>query len=233
MSSLHGKVYILTGGAGAIAGAIAKSFTGAGAKLALVDSHAGAADERARELGGMSFIANLTRYPDAEALVRQVKGKMGRLDGLIHTVGGFASSPIKDSDPALYDKMFDLNMRTLFYMTRAVIPELLAQKEGFIAGIAASAAWNGVGAGIALYAAAKAAVATYLRSLDAELKGTEIGVTIVYPMGTVDTPANRKDMPDTDPMTWINPAEIGESLVYAASRSPQGRVLELPIFPPR
>ena len=86
---------------------------------------------------------------------------------------------------------------------------------------------------MALYAAAKAAVATYLRSLDAELGGTEIRVTVVYPMGTVDTPANRKSMPEADPMSWINPDEIGEALVYAASRSPQGRVLELPIFPPR
>jgi len=233
MTSLKRKVYILTGGSGAIAGAIAQSFAEAGAKLAFVDTQAGAADERAKELGGMSFVANLTRYPDVEALVRQVKGKMGRLDGLIHTVGGFAAVPVKDSDPALYDRMFDLNMRTLFYMTRAVIPELLLQKDGFIAGIAASAAWNGAGPGAALYAAAKAAVATYLRSLDAELSGTEIRVTVVYPMGTVDTPANRKSMPDADPMAWIDPAEIGNSLVYAASRSPQGRVLELPIFPPR
>jgi NAD(P)-dependent dehydrogenase (short-subunit alcohol dehydrogenase family) len=233
MPSLQEKVYILTGGAGAIAGAIGKSFAEAGASLALVDTQAGAVDERARKLGGISFVANLTRYPDAEALVRQVKQQMGRLDGLIHTVGGFAAAPIKDSDPALYDKMFDLNMRTLFYMTRAVIPELLAQKDGFIAGIAAGAAWRGSGAGMALYAAAKAAVATYLRSLDAELSGTEIRVTVVYPMGTVDTPANRKSMPEADPMGWIDPAEIGDALVYAASRSPQGRVLELPIFPPR
>lgn len=233
MSSLQEKVYILTGGAGAIAGAIGKSFAKAGARLALVDAHPGATSERAREWGGMSFVANLTHYPDAEALVRQVRERMGRLDGLIHTVGGFAAAPIQNSDPTLYDQMFDLNMRTLFYMTRAIIPELLSQKDGFIAGIAAGAAWKGAGAGMALYAAAKAAVATYLRSLDAELGGTEIRVTVVYPMGTVDTPANRKSMPEADPMSWINPDEIGEALVYAASRSPQGRVLELPIFPPR
>lgn len=233
MQVLEGKVYVLTGGGGAIAGAIAKSFAKAGAKLALVDAHDGPVNDRAKELGGMPFIANLTHYPDAEALVRQVKAKMGRIDGLIHTVGGFAYAPIKEADPSLYDKMFDLNVRTLFYMTKAVLSELTAQKDGFIAGIAASAAWNGAGPGIALYAAAKSAVATYLRSLDGELADTAVRVAIVYPMGTVDTPANRREMPDADPMAWVDPNEIGDSLVYAASRSPRGRVLELPIFPPR
>jgi NADP-dependent 3-hydroxy acid dehydrogenase YdfG len=233
MHSLEGKVFILTGGGGAIAGAIARSFTQAGARLALVDTNEGIIIQRAQELGGRAFVANLTHYPDAEMLVRQVKAQLGRIDGLVHTVGGFAYSPIKDTEPSLYDRMFDLNMRTLFYMTRAAIPELLAQKDGFIAGISAAAAWNGVGPGVALYAAAKAAVATYLRSLDAELAGSAVRVAIVYPMGAVDTPANRKEMPDADPMAWVDPAEIGESLVFAASRSPRGRVLELQIFPPR
>lgn len=233
MQTLRDKVYILTGGGGAIAGAIAQSFNRTGARLALVDAHEGTIHQRAQELGGRAFVANLTHYPDAEMLVRQVKAQMGRVDGLIHTVGGFSYSPIKDTDPSLYDRMFDLNMRTLFYMTRAILPELLGQKDGFIAGISAAAAWHGVGPGVALYAAAKAAVATYLRSLDAELAGTAVRVAIVYPMGAVDTPANRKEMPDADPMAWVDPAEIGESLVYAASRSPRGRVLELQIFPPR
>jgi NADP-dependent 3-hydroxy acid dehydrogenase YdfG len=233
MHSLEGKVFILTGGGGAIAGAIARSFAQAGARLALVDTNESAITQRAQELGGRAFVANLTHYPDAEMLVRQVKAQLGRMDGLVHTVGGFAYSPIKDTEPSLYDRMFDLNMRTLFYMTRAAIPELLAQKDGFIAGISAAAAWNGLGPGVALYAAAKGAVATYLRSLDAELAGSAVRVAIVYPMGAVDTPANRKEMPDADPMAWVDPAEIGESLVFAASRSPRGRVLELQIFPPR
>ncbi len=233
MSTLEGKVYILTGAGGGIAQAIAQAFTRAGARLALVDAYEGSIQQRAQEFGARAYQANLTHYPDAEAVVRQVKAQMGRIDGLIHCVGGFAYAPIKETEPGLYDRMFDLNMRTLFYATRAVLPELLSQKDGFIAGIAAAAAWNGTGPGIALYAAAKVALATYLRSLDAELVGTAIRVAIVYPMGAVDTPANRQGMPEADPMAWVDPLEIGESLVFAASRSPRGRLLELPIFPPR
>ena len=47
-----------------------------------------------------------------------------------------------------------------------------------------------------------------MRTLEAEAKGTQVGVCIVYPMGAIDTPANRKDMPNADPRTWIDPAEI-------------------------
>jgi hypothetical protein len=56
---------------------------------------------------------------------------------------------------------------------------------------------------------------------------------VVYPMGTVDTPANRKDMPNADPNTWIDPVEIGAAFVHMATRSARGRVLEMQVFPPR
>lgn len=233
MISLDGKVYILTGGAGAIAGSIGQAFAEAGARLALVDAHLERLEPRAKLLNSEAFATNLLSFPETENLVRQVKSRMGRVDGLIHTVGGFAATQLNQADIAQYERMFDLNVRTLFYALRAVLPQLIAQKDGFIAGIAAAPAWRGAGPGMALYAAAKSAVATLLRSLDGELKETQIGVAVLYPMGAVDTPGNRHDMPDTDPNTWIDPLEIGQTLVHAASRSSRGRLLELQVFPPR
>lgn len=230
---LRGKHYILTGGGGAIAGSIAEAFVQAGAKLALVDASAERVQSRAEQLGGLAFGANLTDYEATLTLVNHVKSSLGSIDGLIHTVGGFTMGSIADSDPKAYDRMFDLNMRTVYHTVRAILPYLLDKKEGFIAAIAAAPAWRGSGPGMALYAASKAAMASFLRSLDGELKGSNIKVAILYPMGTVDTPANRADMPQADPSGWIDPAEIGANLVHAASRSPKGRLLELPIFPPR
>lgn len=233
MNDVRGKVYLLTGGGGAIAASIAEAFTKVGARLALVDRQLEHVQERARALEGMAFAADLGNFDQVQTLVSQVRQQMGRLDGLIHTVGGFGAGKVVESDPVLYDRLFDLNVRTLFYCTRAVLPVLLERNDGFIAGISAGAAWRGAGPGMALYTAAKSAVAAFLRSLDAELKGTHVRVAVVYPMGTVDTPANRRDMPDADPTTWIDPAEIAQTLLYAASRSARGRVLELPVYPPR
>ena len=79
----------------------------------------------------------------------------------------------------------------------------------------------------------KAAVASFLHSIDEEVAGTAILVAVVYPMGSVDTPANRRDMPDADPASWIDPVQIAEALHFAATRSPRGRILDLAIHPPR
>ncbi len=126
--------------------------------------------------------------------------------------------------------MFDVNMRTLFAATRAVLPGFLEQGRGFIAGFSTGAVWSGAGGpGMALYAAAKAAVTVYLRSLEAEVRHRGIGVAIVYPLNPIDTEKNRQDMPGADRSLWVDPAEIAEALLFASTRGPRGRLLELPI----
>jgi NADP-dependent 3-hydroxy acid dehydrogenase YdfG len=166
-------------------------------------------------------------------MVAATTAHFGRVDGLVHTVGGFAMGPLHEAAPDVYDRMFDLNVRSLFYAVRAVLPTMIAQDRGFIAGISSEPGWTGAAKGSALYAAAKSAVATLLRSLDAELARSAVRVAILYPMGAVDTPANRKDMPSVDPRTLIDPAELGAAIRFAAGRSIRGRVTELPVYPPR
>jgi NAD(P)-dependent dehydrogenase (short-subunit alcohol dehydrogenase family) len=233
MQSLQDRVMVVTGGAGAIGRPIVRAFAEAGARVAVVDQHRGATEPVAAEVGGLPLAVDLSTAAGADQIVREVLARWGRLDGLVHTVGGFAMGRVYDSDPALYDKMFDLNVRTLFNALRSVVPELLKKGEGFIAGFASEPAWTGAAPGSSLYGAAKSAVAHLLRSLDAELKGTEVAVSIVYPMGAVDTPANRRDMPDFDPARYIDPVEIADTIVFAARRGPRARLRELPVFPRR
>ena len=110
---------------------------------------------------------------------------------------------------------------------------MIKQDAGFIAGISSTPGWSGAAKGSALYGAAKAAVATLLRSLDEDLAGSAVRVAVLYPMGAVDTPANRKAMPDVDPGTYIDPAELGAAVRFAAARGVRGRVTELPVYPRR
>lgn len=232
MESIRDRVYIITGGGGGIGRHIVRAFVSAGAKVAAVDrtlEHARPAEAE----GGVPLAGDAGSAAGAAAMVRAVQEKFGRVDGLVHTVGGYAAGPLEAADDALYDRMFNLNVRSLFYAARAVLPALRARGDGFLAGFSSEPGWNGAGPGSALYAAAKSAVATLLRSLDGELTGTGIKVAIVYPMGAVDTAANRAAMPDFDPARYIDPAEIGEALVAAASRGPRARLLELPIFSAR
>lgn len=230
---LDGRVYVVTGGSGAIARPLLARLAEAGAKVAVVDRTLEHARAAAQPVSGLPVAADLTRLADAAELVRVVERDLGPIDGLIHTVGGFAWGPVKDADPALYDRMFDLNVRTLFYAVRSVLPGMLARDRGFLAAFSSEPGYLGASPNTALYGAAKAAVATFLRSLDGELKGSSVRVAIVYPMGAVDTPQNRRDMPAVSPETLIDPDEIAQTILFAATRSPRGRLLELPVFPPR
>ena len=223
-------VYIVTGGAGALADAVATTFGAAGARLVLVDRVAEALRERAARHGAVPHTADLTDAAAAVAMVADIEGTLGRVDGVIHTAGAFAMERAELSDSALYDRMFDVNVRTLVNVTRAALPGMLARREGFIAGISSHVVWEGTGAAsMTLYAAAKAAVAFYLRSLEREVRPSGVRVAVVYPLAAIDTPGNRREMPDADPRSWVNPAAIAETLLFAATRGPRGRLTELPI----
>lgn len=231
MPSLADRVYVVTGAGGAIATPIVHALAHAGAKLALVDRTAKA--EPAKSLGALAVAADLTTTAGATTMAATVAEHFGRIDGLIHTVGAFAMGNLVDSDGATYDRMFDANVRALFNVLCAVVPGMVARGDGFVCGFSSEPGWTGRAPGSALYGAAKSAATSLLRSLDVEVRNSQVGVCIVFPMGVVDTPANRREMAGADPKTWIDPEEIAASIVHAATRGPRGRLSDLPIHPPR
>jgi NADP-dependent 3-hydroxy acid dehydrogenase YdfG len=233
MPSIADRVFVVTGAGGAIAAPIVRVFAGAGARLALVDRPGHVQAEQAKSLDALALAADLTTSAGAHAMAAAVVARYGRIDGLIHTVGGFALGTVVDSDPATYDSMFDANVRTLFNALQAVVPGMLARGDGFVCGFSSEPGWTGRSPGTALYGAAKSAVTSLLRSLELEARNSQLAVCIVFPMGAVDTPANRRDMPGADPQTWIDPEEIAASILHAATRGPRGRLTDLPIHPPR
>ncbi|HEX4458103.1 MAG TPA: SDR family NAD(P)-dependent oxidoreductase, partial [Polyangia bacterium] len=184
-------------------------------------------------LGALAVAADLATTAGAATMAATVLDRFGRIDGLIHTVGAFAMGDIVASDAATYDRMFDANVRSLFNVLHAIVPGMVARGDGFVCGFSSEPGWTGRAPGTALYGAAKSAATSLLRSLDVEVRNSQVGVCIVFPMGVVDTPANRRDMPGADPKTWIDPEEIAASIVHAATRGPRGRLTDLPIHPPR
>ncbi|NJK45154.1 MAG: SDR family NAD(P)-dependent oxidoreductase [Pleurocapsa sp. SU_196_0] len=193
---LTDQTFIVTGAAGQIAMSINAALIEAGAKLLLVDRKVTQTD------AGETIAADLDSLEGAHAMIAVALKRFGRIHGVIHTVGGFKSEPALEFTPDTYAAMFDTNVKTLVHVSSAALPELV-KTGGFLGGIAAGQAARGSGAGAALYTAAKGAVALYLKSVAAEVK--EIRAGVVYPMGTVDTPGNRRNMPNANPETWINP----------------------------
>ncbi len=225
------RVFIVTGGGGAIAGAVAHVLRAAGARLVLADRGGASLHERAAGLDALPLTVDLGSFHDAVRMVSETVEHYGEVYGLIHTVGGFAMAPAADTEPDLFQRMLGLNAHTLFNAARAVLPHLVDRGAGFVGGFSAGPVWEHGGGGMTAYAAAKGAVAAYLRALHQEVANQGIGVAVVYPLAAVDTPRNRRDMPDADPAGWIDPRAIAEALLFAALRGPRGRLLELPISP--
>lgn len=224
--------YVVTGAAGGIAAPVIRVFAEAGARLALVDLDLEAVRERSRDIDAVALEADLTDPDATAAMVERARDRLGGLDGLIHTTGGFAMAPAHESGADLYQKMFDLNVRTLVVTAGAVLPLFLEQGRGFLAAFSAGPGWyRSGGGGMSVYAAAKAAVAAFLHAVQDEAGERGVSTAIVYPMGVVDTPGNRSSMPDADRSAWIDPLEIGRALLLAAAGGPRGRLRELPVFP--
>ena len=111
--------------------------------------------------------------------------------------------------------MFDANVRSMLNMSRAVVPVMLTQQSGAIVNVSAYAAQKGV-AGMGAYCASKAMVLRLSEAMAAELRDANIRVNCVMPT-TLDTPANRADMPDADAAKWVAPADLAETIVVLAS----------------
>jgi NADP-dependent 3-hydroxy acid dehydrogenase YdfG len=231
MQTLKDKVVIITGAGGAIAGAVAEGFAKAGARLLLVDRDEVRIAGRASSYNAPFIESELASFDDAQKMVTKAKDTYGKVDGLVHLVGAVDTAGVLEAPLEMFELVFNSNMRTLFYSVKAVLPELLKREEAFIGGIASSEAWGGGAAGASLFAAAKSAVATFLRSLDKELVNTQVGVSIVYPMGPADTVTNRNTLGRKSP--FIQPDGIAEAFVRAALSGHGGRLLEIPIYPPR
>jgi len=163
---LDDRVYVVTGGGGAIARPILQAFAGAGARLVVADRSLEIAHAAAEAVRGLPLAVDLTKPEGGAELVRASREKWGRIDGLVHTVGGYASGSAFEGEPSLYDRMFDLNVKTLWHALRAVVPALVEGGGGFVAGFASEPAWNGAAPGSALYGAAKAAVARLNEMID-------------------------------------------------------------------
>jgi len=122
---------------------------------------------------------------------------------------------LHETDLALWDRLYRMNVRTAVAMSRAVAPGMIARGGGAIVNVAAQAALDAP-PGIAAYAASKAAVALLTRSLQAELGEHGVRVNAVVPT-TIDTPANREAMPDADFSAWTPTERIARVVAWLAS----------------
>ena len=215
------RVVIVTGAAGNLGSAVAHAFQAAGANLVLVDRKPDRLPSLFPELDGLpdclvAAPVDLTDEGSVREMVDQVLERFGRVDVLVNAAGGWrGGKPVHETSLDTLDLMLNLNARSVFIASRAVVPSMLDRGSGKLVNVAARAAL-GAAARNGAYSASKSAVVRLTETMAAELKHEGINVNCVLP-GTIDTPQNRQAMPKADHDRWVPPEAIAGVILFLAS----------------
>jgi NAD(P)-dependent dehydrogenase (short-subunit alcohol dehydrogenase family) len=221
MTSISGKVVLITGATGNLGRAVAIAFQEAGARMILVGRSTESLNRTFENLSQSPdhFLigdVDLTNEDNVKEIARSAHQRFHHIDVLVNTVGTFrGGKPVHEEDLQTWDFLFKVNLNTTLLTCRAVIPYMIQQNSGRIINTASRSALLG-SAGYAAYSVSKSAVIRLTESLAKELSGNNINVNCIVP-GTIDTPQNRQSMPDANYSKWVDPAAIADVALFLAS----------------
>jgi 3-oxoacyl-[acyl-carrier protein] reductase len=210
------EVALITGGGGGIGGAVAQRLATAGMTVVVADYDRAAADQVSEEIGSAggkadAFSMDVTKADDVRRLVADVSSRYGRIDVLANIAGGsIYTKRIEEFTWAEWKEVLDSNLKGTFLMCRAVAPIMQKQKSGRILNTASNYGVTG-SALRAPYAAAKAGIITFSKSLALELASDGILVNSVAP-GPTDTPrVMEKESPEARRQRWYAAIPLGRT----------------------
>jgi NAD(P)-dependent dehydrogenase (short-subunit alcohol dehydrogenase family) len=219
------SVIIVTGAAGNVGREVLVALADAGMRVVAVDRDAAQLTAIVAGLKGASQHrvaggVDLTAPAACHQVVAETLAATGRLDGVVHTVGGYKFAHAADGGAALWEFMFKINTLMTLNMFQAAIAPMQAAKRGSMVAIAAGAGLKAT-IGHGAYSASKSAVMRLVESFADELKGDGIRVNSVLP-GTIDTPQNRAEMPTADYTRWVKPSQVASAIAFLISDAASG-----------
>ncbi len=228
---LKDKVAIVTGAAGGFGEGIAQLYAAEGAKVAVVDINGDGAKKVAAAIGGnaIAVTCDVTKRADIDAAVAATRQAFGRVDIVVNNAGwSHKNGPLLDVDEATFDKVYAINVKSIFHMTHAVVPLMREQKGGVILNIGSTAGIR-PRPGLTWYNSSKGAVNLMSKSLAVDLAPDRIRVNVICPvmgatglleqfMGMPDSPENRKKFLATIPLGRLStPLDIARAALWLAS----------------
>ena len=151
-------------------------------------------------------------------MIETVADRFGRLDVLVHVLGGFAGGQtVAQTYDATWEQMRDLNLNSAFYVFRAAIPHLRKSGTGRIVAIGSLTAAE-PHANLGAYVTFKSALSMLVRTVALENKDAGLTANVILPV-TMDTPANRKSMPGADYTKWLQPQEVANLVFWLADKN--------------
>lgn len=213
--SLEGKVALVTGGASGIGHATAVAFAESGAAVAINyhrnESGAELLRKQIIEDGGRAITiqADVTKADEIEGLVKRATAELGPVDILVNNAGSLIERlKILDITEERWDQVIDLNLKSAFLCSKAVIPSMVERRTGTIINLSSIAGRNGGALGSIHYATAKGGIITFTKGLAKELAPFNIRVNAVSP-GVIDTPYHEQFSTAEMMKNYVNAIPLG------------------------
>jgi 3-oxoacyl-[acyl-carrier protein] reductase len=244
MAQLQGKIAIVTGAAGGFGEGIARLFASEGARVLIADLDAARAAQVAQSIGAAAHGVgcDVSRGDQVQAAVQACVQAFGAPDIVVNNAGTtHRNQPMLDVDEATFDRVFAVNVKSIFHVARAVVPLMRARKSGSIINIGSTAGIR-PRPGLTWYNASKGAVNLMSKAMAAELGPDNIRVNAICPvmgatglieqfLGVPDTPENRAKIVAGIPLGRMStPQDVAQAALWLASDASQFITgVELPV----
>ena len=175
-----------------------------------------------------TVMVDLMKDDDAEKFVAAMVSKYENIEEVVLTVGGFALGKIADTKTGDIEKQYKLNFETAYNIARPAFAHMMEKKTGRIFLIGSRPGMNATdGKGMIAYGLAKSLLFRLAALMNEESKGTNVVTSVIVP-STIDTPPNRKSMPDADFDTWVKPEAIADVIYFYCTE--EAAVLREPVI---
>lgn len=208
------KTAIITGASGNMGQAVVKKFIDEGYKVigTIIPNDPVPMDFPADKLERV--VVDLMNEEDSAKFINNVISKYGSVDAAVLTVGGFAMGSIAETKASDIARQHKLNFETAYNVAKPVFVQMMKQNSGRIFIIGSKPGLEAKnGKGMVAYGLAKSLIFRLAELMNDEAKGTNVVTSVIVP-STIDTPQNRKAMPDADPSKWVKPEAIADVIHF-------------------
>ncbi len=211
------KVAIVTGSSGNLGQEVVRKFIAEGYKVigTVIPDDSTPMDFPAENFE--KVVVDLVSEESAATFIQSVIEQYKSIDVAVLTVGGFATGKIADTKAADIYKQYKLNFETAYHVARPVFVQMLDQNRGRIFLVGSKPGMDAKnGKGMVAYGLAKSLIFRLAELMNDEAKGHNVVTGVIVP-STIDTPQNRKAMPDANFNNWVKAEEIAGTIYYYCS----------------